>query len=188
MVDRTFIANGVGLGDNPVSIVVNFNGEQIFNNTIPTIGIETVPLYNGTPVTDAKWINQLFSWDMPISENDWDKPMSITVTGGDFIINKIQCNFSPTIHPADSVEVSQQKVIDSQNQFEFCYMEEINGVSHTDSKFDVKIDGEEQIKVITPGETAILPGEWWWKVGDGSTIEFTLKSRLASIDPSLLPI
>lgn len=112
MVNRTFIANGVGLGDNPVSIVVTFNGAQIFNNTIPTISIETVPLYNGTPVTDAKWISQLFSWDMDISENEWDKPMSIAVTGGDFIINKMQCNFSPTITPTDSVEVSQQKVIE----------------------------------------------------------------------------
>jgi hypothetical protein len=179
MTNRTFVTNGAGLGDNPVSIVVTFDGNQIFSGTVPTLSEESSSFND--------WKNQLFSWELPISECEWEKPMSIAVSGGDLILNKIQCNFLPRLVRIDTTEQNQQRVNDSQTQFGFLYIEtdKEKNITYTDPKIDVKIDGVSRVKTALDGEE-ILPGEWWWRVYEGSTIEFTLKCAVGPIPPNFL--
>lgn len=177
MTNRTFVTHGSGLGDNPVSIVVTFDGNQIFNGTVPTLSEESSSFDD--------WKNQLFSWELDIADSSWSRQMAIAVTGGDLILGKMECNFVPRFLGTDSLTEKQQKVNDSQTQFDFFYSEKIDDALHTDPKFDVKIDGVSRIKTALDGDP-VLPGVWWWRVYEGSTIEFTLKSEVDPILPYFL--
>lgn len=191
MVKRTFKCQGHGIGEEPASIWVQFDGATIFNGPIPTISEQNVssepmdlPL---DQLTD--FMKTLFTWQMDLDDVAWEKEMIIEVTSGELVINMINANYNPILKDLTTLAEKQQAFRDSEFLYKNFYYEWSDGLPSThslpysDPKWNVIIDDVDQ--KINP-TAANKHGQQWWRVSTGSIMEFTLRYNLLPVDPEII--
>jgi hypothetical protein len=139
----------VGNPASPATLVVNFNGTDVYSGTVPTVA---------PYVSEDNIINcvALCSWP-----TDTDLagilPVSITATNGDLKLKQITIgSFAPPGTPGHGIEPTA------------VFVENID-IPAGDTKTNVRING---IPVTKKTSSPDLTGEWIWWVPSGSTIEF----------------
>ena len=181
MTNRTFVCKGAGIGTDPVSISVTFDNSEIFNGIVPT--------FTDRPVGNS--IPEVFTWQLDINDCNWERPLSIAVTGGEFLVCKIESNYlsgyNPEIQDNTSLEDLQTMFVAESLEFgtfnnSIDFVEGVGNVVYSDAKLDVKINGITHVKT----DSASRPGEWSWLITDQGELEFTVKCNLLPTNPILL--
>ena len=110
MVKRTFKCQGHGIGEEPASIWVQFDGATIFNGPIPTITEQRVfsrpTEFAPDQLTD--FMSTLFTWQMDLDDVAWEKEMIIEVTSGELVLNMINANYNPIFKDLPTLAEKQQ--------------------------------------------------------------------------------
>ena len=190
MVKRTFKCQGHGIGEEPASIWVQFDGATIFNGPIPTISEQNVssgpmdlPL---DQLTD--FMKTLFTWQMDLDDVAWEKEMIIEVTSGELVVNMINANYNPIFKDLTTLEEKQQAFRDSELLYRTFYSEWVapwpdTTPPYSDPQYNVIIDNVEQ--QINP-TVANKQGQQWWRIPNGSIMEFNLRYNLTPVNPDFI--
>lgn len=187
MPKRTFIVKGSGVSPTPpTSLQVTLDGIEIFNGTVPTVAEQQF--------FTRDQLQQCFSWEMELSENSWEKPMTITVSNGDFVLGEMLANYVPSYLETQTLTEKQTNFLNAASSFRPFFITPINPDSDDrtsplpepipatdDPKFDVKIDGISRTKSGIDPEGNPRIGQWTWQVGEDSTISFTVKCNIKSV-------
>lgn len=187
MTKRTFICKGYGVSPTPpTTLTVTLDGVEIFNGPIPTA--------NEQRFFTTDELQQCFSWEMDLDENNWEKPMVISVTGGDFRLGEFYANYIPSYLETQTLTEKQTNFLDAATKFISFFVMHLDGrpdqntapvtnpVPATDDpKFNVKIDGVERTKSGIDPEGNSKTGQWHWSIGEDSVITFDLKCKIKPI-------
>ena len=160
--NRTFQFMGMGYGTSNVSVTAKINNTVVYSGEIPTV--DQTPL--SPPTTDA--LVNIFSINNSAELNtDFAGflPMSITVTGGNYVIfGDVLSNYSTTPLTDGGGSI---------NMYSTCYYgDPANSDENVDCRSNVYIDGIKQDRNVYPGVGLwVIPTDstitYEWNVGTG---------------------
>lgn len=170
MATRTCKLIGKAYADSgDVSLVINFNGTEVFNGTVPTTNASVPrPPNESAEVDGCTW-----NVDTSLSGNI---PMSIAVSGGDFVFADVLGNYTGFTLQIDPV-TDTPVIVDGQYVADVApdaYYSNLNiNTAESDGKTNLSwtgiSDGDDAQNrtVETEGETY---GDWHYIIPDGATL------------------
>jgi hypothetical protein len=152
MTTRTFKQYGYGISttDQPVTITVTLDGQEIFNGAVSD---------------DSTMVTELFTWEMPLDFASTQLySYEITVQNGSLHLGRTQCNYSVNDYNAEE-------------DFGYCCIVDVNGIQFLETFSNVVINQIPQQRVwevVNTGGPNGGTGQWHWTVQDQGTFSATI--------------
>lgn len=150
-----------------VSLVVNFNGTEVFNGTVTTT--------NSEPPAQGSGGSALCTWTVD-TDTTGSIPMSIAVSGGTLHFSDLQGNYvGYELAPDYAIIKNVEEVFGDLN----------NNTSSSDGKDNVVItgaSGDAPARDLT-GAGVGLEGDWTYSIEDGATLacDFSIDASLTKL-------
>jgi hypothetical protein len=152
---------GSGYGESPAEITATYNGNVVFTGEVITLdqpvpALPNLELLIQDPLFMVEGLPMNFAGLVPVQ---------IQVTKGIVIMTEVLANYGMTVINDQTVSTGPDQYVD------------INGVG--ECRINVVIDG-----VAQEPDRGDLPGTWWWKLAEGSTITFDLEIKAGMDEPA----
>ena len=172
MTTRTFKQLGQAYGTNPVTVVANINGVEVFNGTISAVDSQPVFTYQSDD-------RDLFSWTEDLSFAG-PVEMEVSVTGGKLLLTETVANYIKII----DAENPPPGVTSGADIFGRFYSQSVDNKTISDPRSNVVIGGESQ----TASRDTGLLGQYYWLIPAEATCTSTITIQPGFGAPTLSTI